>query len=33
VTYFTQVTPATGLDDHTRLRALVYSAITARAHR
>jgi CubicO group peptidase (beta-lactamase class C family) len=33
VTYFTQVIPATGLDDHTRLRALVYSAIMERAHR
>jgi CubicO group peptidase (beta-lactamase class C family) len=28
VTYFTQVLPAPGLDDHSRLRALVYSAIT-----
>lgn len=28
VVYFTQVIPATGLDDHARLRALVYSAIT-----
>ena len=27
VVYFTQVIPATGLDDHARLRALVYSAI------
>jgi len=27
VLYFTQVIPATGLDDHARLRALVYSAI------
>ena len=27
VLYFTQVIPATGLDDHGRLRALVYSAI------
>jgi CubicO group peptidase (beta-lactamase class C family) len=33
VTYFTQVIPAIGLDDHTRLRALLYSAITERAHR
>lgn len=27
VLYFTQVIPATGLDDHARLRALVYSSI------
>ena len=27
VVYFTQVIPATGLDDHARLRALVYSSI------
>ena len=27
VLYFTQVIPATGLDDHARLRTLVYSAI------
>lgn len=33
VVYFTQVIPASGLDDHPRLRALVYSAITeSRAH-
>lgn len=31
VVYFTQVIPATGLDDYNRLRALVYSAITERA--
>ncbi len=30
VTYFTQVIPASGLDDHAKLRALVYSAITER---
>jgi len=28
VVYFTQVIPASGLDDHAKLRALVYSAIT-----
>ena len=28
VTYFTQVIPAAGLDDHARVRELVYSAIT-----
>ncbi|MDX1393556.1 MAG: serine hydrolase domain-containing protein [Gemmatimonadota bacterium] len=33
VVYFTQVIPAAGLDDHGRLRALVYAAITeSRAH-
>jgi CubicO group peptidase (beta-lactamase class C family) len=28
VVYFTQVIPASGLDDHARLRALVYGAVT-----
>jgi len=28
VSYFTQVAPAQGLDDHPKLRALVYGAIT-----
>jgi hypothetical protein len=27
VVYFTQVIPAANLDDHARLRAMVYSAI------
>jgi CubicO group peptidase (beta-lactamase class C family) len=27
VTYFTQLIPASGIDDHARLRALVYQAI------
>ena len=30
VVYFTQIIPATGLDDHAKLRALVYSAIVER---
>ena len=33
VVYFTQVIPAGGLDDHARLRALVYSAIVESAAR
>ncbi len=32
VLYFTQVIPATGLDDHARLRALVYSSILEPTH-